>query len=96
MSHDLAWQRESLCRTGGYDPELWWRSGDTKLARAVQRQAIRVCRECPVQLSCLNYALTNGESEGVWGAMTERQRDALCPNSKRGPGRRRSTLAAAG
>ena len=37
-------------------------------------EAVAVCRQCPVQSDCLQYALTRGIKDGVWGGTTERER----------------------
>ena len=36
--------------------------------------AKRVCVDCPVMESCLEYALRNRIEHGVWGGCSERQR----------------------
>ena len=33
-----------------------------------------ICESCPVRLLCLEYALKNRISQGVWGGCSERQR----------------------
>ena len=39
--------------------------------------AKKICAECPVQGECLEYALENSELFGVWGGMSERQRQRI-------------------
>jgi WhiB family redox-sensing transcriptional regulator len=39
--------------------------------------ARRVCAACPVRQQCLDYAITNRISHGIWGGLTERERRAL-------------------
>jgi WhiB family redox-sensing transcriptional regulator len=39
--------------------------------------ARRVCAGCPVREPCLDYALGNAISYGVWGGLAERDRRAL-------------------
>jgi len=36
--------------------------------------ARKICRECPVQDQCLEYALSNHIDHGVWGGASERER----------------------
>ena len=36
--------------------------------------AKRVCADCPVKQTCLEYALVNRIDHGVWGGTSERQR----------------------
>ena len=54
------------------DPELFFPE-DYDDFRAVH-SAKQVCSECPLTTACLNYALSNPELEGVWGATTPRER----------------------
>ena len=37
--------------------------------------AKRLCGRCPVKAACLDYAVTNGETDGVWGGLTPDERD---------------------
>lgn len=37
----------------------------------------RICRVCPVESSCLAYALKHEIQEGVWGGTSPRERLAL-------------------
>ena len=39
--------------------------------------ARQVCAACPVRQPCLDYAITNRITHGVWGGLTERERRAL-------------------
>jgi hypothetical protein len=41
------------------------------------RPARRVCARCPVCQSCLEYALSNRITHGIWGGLTERERRPL-------------------
>jgi WhiB family transcriptional regulator, redox-sensing transcriptional regulator len=36
--------------------------------------ARQICRDCPVQALCLEYALDNRIDHGVWGGASERER----------------------
>lgn len=48
-------------------PERWWEPKDEEGAR-------ELCRRCPVQPECLDYALAADERYGVWGATTPEER----------------------
>jgi hypothetical protein len=39
--------------------------------------ARQVCARCPVRRPCLEYALSNRITHGIWGGMTERERRPL-------------------
>lgn len=70
IQQGLAWQVSARCVEA--DPEIFFpeRGGSSKAARAV-------CRECPVRLECLRYALANREQFGIWGGTSERERRRL-------------------
>lgn len=77
---DLSFSWRGNCRDA--DPELFVTSGRTAGARAAQRRAVRICRgfvsggrECPVLEECRRYALDHEERYGVWGGMTEAERE---------------------
>lgn len=64
------WTELALCAEVGSD--FWYpeKGGST-------REPKQICRSCPVQPECLEYALENCERFGVWGGTTERQRRAI-------------------
>ena len=64
------WQDEALCAQ--VDGDMWFpeKGGTT-------REAKRICAACPVRADCLEYALARKESFGVWGGLSERERNRL-------------------
>jgi len=40
-------------------------------------RALKVCERCPIRVRCRQYAISNLETHGVWGGMTEGQRAAV-------------------
>lgn len=63
----LDWMGSALCAQ--VDADLWYPDkGESP------REALRICRQCPVRQECYDYAVANGERFGVWGAATERTR----------------------
>lgn len=50
------------------------------------QHAKAICARCPVQGSCLQYALAEGEREGVWGGTTPGERRDLLLLRRRGGG----------
>lgn len=64
-----------VCGTGKYDPEIWFPLSE----RAVDQIAVAValCRTCPLRLRCLLGAVERRERDGVWGAATTTQRNAI-------------------
>lgn len=65
MNRDEEWKLDGLCNEIG--GELWYPESDSKAAR-------EVCARCPVRQQCLDYALANGEQEGIWGGTSANQR----------------------
>lgn len=64
---ETAWQDRALCAQA--DPERWFpERGESTLWPK------RICAQCPVAADCLQYALDNGISHGVWGGLSERER----------------------
>jgi WhiB family redox-sensing transcriptional regulator len=70
VQQNVEWQDEAFCVQ--VDPELFFpeRGGSSKAARAA-------CAACPVRGQCLEYALNNKESFGIWGGTSERERRKL-------------------
>lgn len=64
---DQDWRAEALCAR--FDPDLFFAPGAIE-----HKEAKRVCRECPVQMQCLSYAMSTPVDHGIWGGMTERER----------------------
>lgn len=48
---------------------------DDRLAR--ERRAKAICTSCDVRLRCLDHAFETGEVHGVWGGLTELERQEL-------------------
>lgn len=40
-------------------------------------EAKEICSRCPVREECLNFAVDNNETYGVWGGLTPRERERL-------------------
>jgi WhiB family redox-sensing transcriptional regulator len=64
------WRNRAACL--GADPDLFFPQ------RGESAEAAReVCARCPVREPCLDYALRNAITHGVWGGLPERERRAL-------------------
>ncbi len=68
-AEERRWAAEAICADGDLDRLF--------VTGAAQREAAKLCRDCPVQMECLADALDNQVEFGVWGGLTERQRRAL-------------------
>jgi WhiB family redox-sensing transcriptional regulator len=70
------WQLDGLCRSE--NPDVFFHpDGERGPARRSRDTAAKaVCMGCPVLPTCREHALHVREPYGVWGAMTEDERDA--------------------
>nr|WP_280268409.1 WhiB family transcriptional regulator [Nocardia wallacei] len=68
------WQLQGSCR--GVDSAVFFHpDGERGRARADrERNAKRICRDCPVLAACREYALSAAEPYGIWGGMSEEER----------------------
>lgn len=58
------------------DPDLYTESwADSSNLSA--HKAAKLCDGCPVKDLCLDYAISNNETHGVWGGQTPRDRKKL-------------------
>ena len=67
---DPDWRDRALCT--GRDTEVWFPEDDQP---AIVGKSY--CRRCPVRADCLAHALERGERYGIWGGLTEHERDLL-------------------
>ncbi len=64
------WQAQGLCR--GVEPEVFFPISEEDAWRAKE-----ICTACSVRESCLAFSLANRERYGVWGGVTEKERQDL-------------------
>jgi WhiB family transcriptional regulator, redox-sensing transcriptional regulator len=72
---EYGWRAEALCRDT--DPELFFPIGTTGAALVQIEHARAVCRQCPVQADCLDFALSTNQDSGIWGGTSEEERRVL-------------------
>lgn len=72
VSEDTEWQLRGLCRTGGYDPNLFFPFSEEDAVKAKQ-----ICGICPMIAQCAQWALAKRENYGVWGGLSEADRQHL-------------------
>ena len=82
------WRDQAACRDE--DPELFFPAGTTGAALDRIQAAKSVCRSCPVQRPCLQFALETNQDSGVWGGTDEQERRRL--RSARPAGRRTGSV----
>ena len=71
------WRFRAAC--AGMDGDLFFPEWDSRA-----RPAQAVCAACPVQRECLEYALEHNICFGVWGGLTEHERQHGGPRLCRG------------
>ncbi|MCX5415437.1 WhiB family transcriptional regulator [Streptomyces sp. NBC_00059] len=70
MTDELTWQETALCAQAG--PEFFFPAPGSST-----REAKQLCNACEGRLACLEYALTHDERFGVWGGLSEKERERL-------------------
>ena len=75
VTTDYSWQERASCR--GVDAELFFPATEEE---AVPGKAI--CATCPVRVACLAFALERNEKFGIWGGLTEKERNRLSPMAR--------------
>jgi WhiB family redox-sensing transcriptional regulator len=75
MTVHVNWHEDIACRDA--DPDLFFPIGTTGPALRQMEEAKRICRDCPVQIQCLGWALENGAADGVWGGTTPEERRVI-------------------
>lgn len=80
------WQLHSACR--GQASEVFYHPDGERGHARTQREnrAKAICYSCPVLTQCREHALRVAEPYGIWGGMSESERNALL-RSARGAGR---------
>lgn len=77
VTESYEWQADAACR--GMDSAVFFHPsgerGATRARRAEQAKAI--CAGCPVLSRCRDHALASREPFGVWGGLTEEERDQM-------------------
>jgi WhiB family redox-sensing transcriptional regulator len=73
---DIMWRELGACR--GLDPTIFYPDEDDDSSDAKS-----VCAECRVRVTCLEFALSHREKQGVWGGATERERRRIIRQRRR-------------
>jgi WhiB family redox-sensing transcriptional regulator len=75
MHEHTDWRMRAACRH--MNPDLFFPEGTKGPALQATDLAKRICGTCPVQASCLKWALDHGAGFGIWGGLTEGERREL-------------------
>lgn len=92
------WQEQAAC--ANLDTSMFFHPqnerGSARMRR--DRTAKLVCAACPVRLECADYAIRAREPYGVWGGLTEEERERIYArlDARHHPRHRGEGLRAAG
>lgn len=82
MRYDTTdWRERAACRDE--DPELFFPVTEVGPGARQADEAKSVCARCPVRTRCLEYAIDNGLNVGVFGGLTEAERNSLARTMRR-------------
>lgn len=79
--HGDDWRSDGACREE--EPDLFFPVGNTGAAVRQIEEAKAVCRRCPVQRQCADWALATRQPHGVWGGIDEDERAVIVRREKR-------------
>lgn len=74
-----AWADRAACTT--QDTETFF---PESIKAAAATPAKRVCWDCPVRKTCVSWALGTRQKYGIWGGLTERERERIHRYLQRG------------
>jgi WhiB family redox-sensing transcriptional regulator len=79
------WQFEGACR--GEDPEAFFHPDGERGPARVNRdtRAKAICATCPVIQQCAAHALSVREPYGIWGGLSEDDREAIYRRQESNP-----------
>jgi WhiB family redox-sensing transcriptional regulator len=69
---DLGQEWREFAACSDRTDDLFFPSNESDISMV--RVAKAVCQSCPVQEECLQYSLATGQTEGIWGGLTSRER----------------------
>lgn len=74
---DYAWWIDAECRVEASEAFFPESRGGKPLSLRSELRAKAICARCPVQRQCLDAALRNRETTGIWGGLTAAERRDL-------------------
>jgi WhiB family transcriptional regulator, redox-sensing transcriptional regulator len=69
------WRSAGACTSA--DPDLFFPISLSGSGQEQVRQARDVCARCAVRATCLEFALSTGQTYGIWGGTTPEERTRL-------------------
>lgn len=76
---DGEWRDDASCKKMGNTLFFQTPHNNSKKTIAVIREVKTICRSCPVQQKCLDFAVNNEIKDGIWGGMTPSERKQAFP-----------------
>jgi WhiB family transcriptional regulator, redox-sensing transcriptional regulator len=70
------WQELAACRDA--DADLFFATDESR-----RQEALTLCASCPVRSECLEHAIVNRETYGIWGGADEHDRKRLVRQRRR-------------
>ena len=75
------WREEASCKKIG--PKIFFADNEnSNESKKDVKIAKSICSKCNVRAECLNYALNNKISFGIWGGFNSRERNSLIKKLK--------------
>ena len=71
----MDWRSNAACVDE--DPELFFPIGTTGPAVEQADAAKRICAGCDAREECLEFAIATNQDAGVWGGLTEDEREEM-------------------
>ena len=97
---DVQWHWQESAACAGRDLSLFFHPNNERGSSRTMRDrsAKRVCADCSVRLDCADYSIRAREPFGVWGGLTEGEREVIYQraDSRHYPRERGTGIAAAG
>lgn len=69
---------QDMLKAWGLGPDDWFDRGS-----GYNKDALELCRACPVKTQCLQWALDHNETDGLYGGMTPYQRGRYAKREQR-------------
>lgn len=74
------WRLHAACQAA--DPDLFFPVSSTGKSQEQVVEAKALCARCLVRRECLGFALRTRQAHGIWGGMTEEERNRRTPQPR--------------
>lgn len=66
------WMKQGVCTDPTIDPDWFFPATEHNKHGEVQI-ALNMCKQCPVRINCLQYAIDSWPVYGIWGGLKNKQ-----------------------